>query len=113
MGTNVGSINLGLNIDPTAFTKGISSAKTSVKNFFSSVSKDSETAVKTIGISFESARSQVGKLAAEYKKQGMSASEAMAKAWKDVGYHSNNGTKSVKKRIKNYKKMNLKALLKQ
>lgn len=69
MGTNVGSINLGLNIDPTAFTKGISSAKTSVKNFFSSVSKDSETAVKTIGISFESARSQVGKLAAEYKNK--------------------------------------------
>ena len=100
MGTNVGSINLGLNIDPTAFTKGISSAKTSVKNFFSSVSKDSETAVKTIGISFESARSQVGKLAAEYKKQGMSASEAMAKAWKDVDYHSNNGSKSVKKGLK-------------
>ena len=100
MRTNVGSINLGLNIDPTAFTKGISSAKTSVKNFFSSVSKDSETAVKTIGISFESARSQVGKLAAEYKKQGMSASEAMAKAWKDVDYHSNNGSKSVKKGLK-------------
>ena len=25
---------------------------------------------------------------------------AMAKAWKDVGYHSNNGTKSVKKGLK-------------
>ena len=104
MSTNVGNIDFGLNIDPTAFTKGISSVKSTVKNFFNSFSKDSEKAVKDIGISFESARSQVGKLAAEYKKQGMSASDAMAKAWKEVGYHSNKGSKDVKKGLKSIKR---------
>lgn len=103
MGTNVGNIDFGLNIDPTAFTKGISSVKSTVKNFFNSFSKDSEKAVKDIGISFESARSKVGKLAAEYKKQGMSASDAMSKAWKEVGYHSNKGSKEVKKGLKSIK----------
>nr|DAY92500.1 MAG TPA: hypothetical protein [Caudoviricetes sp.] len=32
----------------------------------------------------ESARSQASKLAAEYRKQGMSASEAMKKAWSEI-----------------------------
>lgn len=32
----------------------------------------------------ESARAQAAKLAAEYRKQGMSASEAMKKAWSEI-----------------------------
>lgn len=43
----------------------------------------------------ESAKSQAAKLAAEYKKQGMSASEAMKKAWSEIerdSYYKSNKT---------------------
>lgn len=40
------------------------------------------------GKSMNEIRSDVGKMAAEYRKQGMSASDAMKKAYEDIGYSS-------------------------
>ena len=40
--------------------------------------------IKGLKKTTESARSQAAKLAAEYRKQGMSASEAMKKAWSEI-----------------------------
>lgn len=41
-------------------------------------------------------RKQAAKLANEYKKAGMSSSEAWKKAWSEIGRESSNGTKKVK-----------------
>lgn len=45
---------------------------------------DNSGAEKGLKKTTESAKSQAAKLAAEYKKQGMSASEAMKKAWSEI-----------------------------
>lgn len=53
---------------------------------------DNQGAEKGIG----DIRKQVAKLAHEYKKAGMSSSEAWKKAWSEIGRESSNGTKKVK-----------------
>ena len=45
-------------------------------------------------------RSEVAKAAAEYRKQGMTASEAMKKAYADIGYEAQNSHGKVNKEVK-------------
>lgn len=78
-----------------------------VKNTLSETEKEatksiktvSDTAQKTVKLTYDEARKQVGKLAAVYKKQGMSSSEAFKKAWAEVGYVGKKTSKSVKEQL--------------
>lgn len=47
----------------------------------------------------KSAKSRAAKLAAEYKKQGMSSSDAFKQAWSEIERDSKNGTENVKNSI--------------
>lgn len=58
----------------------------------------SQIAVKS-GKTVNQLKSDVGKAAAEYRKQGMSASEAMKKAYADIGYVAGETHKKVDKHL--------------
>lgn len=101
--------------DSSGFEKAFSTAEKAASNFESQVSqsfnKASQQAGKSLseiaaesGKTVDQLRSDVMKSAAEYQKAGMTKSEAMKKAYADIGYASKQANDSIQDDIKTSEK---------
>lgn len=109
-GTNVGSVWFSVSADTNVFKKSInqaasnaqsaySTAAKNIKNAFSNATKES---AKNASVSM---KSQAATLAAEYRKQGMSQSDAFKKAWAEIERTSKTyGKKAGKKYTEGFNK---------
>ena len=84
-----------------SFKKSASSATQSFSKTKTSVGKSLSEIAKENGKTVNQIRSEVAKIAAEYKKQGMNASEAMKKAYADIGYSVGSATDKATKKVTN------------
>ena len=79
-------------------------ATASIGKAFSQAQATSTTSLSQIaaanGKTVNQIRSDVAKAAAEYRKQGMSASEAMRKAYEDIGYKAGDAHEEINKEVK-------------
>lgn len=98
-----GSVNFDTKIDTSGFQKGMKEIEKGHEKATDSVEKDakksSEKIEKTSDDTSRSVRSQVAAIAAEYRKSGMSSSDAMKKAWDDIKSDSKSSAESVKSHI--------------
>lgn len=110
--SSLGMLYLDMGLKTDSLNKDIkdigNDASKVLNNVFDKIGEDikdtlsisTQEANKEICNTFESARKMVGKLASEYKATGMSSSEAMKKAWEDVGYKGKSTFESTEKAIK-------------
>lgn len=121
-GSVVGKLGLDLGVNGNSIKSQIKSlavdAQKDLKGFSINVSKNFEDVMKksvtsskqtisqiksmTKGTekSIDSVKKQVGELTSQYRKAGMTQSEAMKKAWEEVGYQSKKTTKNIKNNLK-------------
>lgn len=105
-GENVGSVFFEIHGDNSAFKSAIKESTLSSQKAFLTAGKNMESAYRTaaqnsvhaVETSNKSLKSQAASLAAIYRKQGLSASEAFKKAWSEIERTARNtGEKSGKK----------------
>ena len=110
--TSLGRLYFDMELETDSLNKDIKNigndASKVLNNVFDKIGEDikdtlsisAQEANKEICNTFESARKMVGKLTSEYRASGMSSSEAMKKAWADIGYKGKDTFKSTKNAIK-------------
>ena len=98
-----GSVNFDTKIDTSGFKKGLKDVEKAYDKTSDAVEKNSEKSsdevIRRADDTSKSVRSQVAALASEYKKAGMSSSDAMKKAWKEIKGDAKESSESVKKHI--------------
>lgn len=103
LGTNVGSVFFGIETNRSAFTKDIKSAAGQAQSVFSSAGKSIKAsfdkafsgATSAGAKTQKSLASQAATLAAEYRRQGLSQSQAFTKAWSEIERSSIAGGKKA------------------